>query len=67
MYSFFYLLFPLSSLLVRVQVIADSLGLASMLNKTPIVVGNCPGFVVNRVFFPYFQSATLLVDSGISP
>ncbi|HVT34833.1 MAG TPA: fatty acid oxidation complex subunit alpha FadB [Nevskiaceae bacterium] len=27
---------------------------ASAMGKTPIVVKNCPGFLVNRILFPYF-------------
>jgi enoyl-CoA hydratase/3-hydroxyacyl-CoA dehydrogenase len=49
------------------QAVADSLGVATLLGKTPIVVGNCPGFAANRIFFPYFQSAALLVDFGVDP
>ena len=30
-------------------------------------VGNCTGFAVNRVFFPYTMSACLLVDAGLDP
>ncbi len=30
-------------------------------------VGNCPGFAVNRIFFPYFQGAALLADLGVDP
>ena len=46
------------------QALVDSLALATAMRKTPIVVGNCPGFCVNRIFFPYFQSAMFLVDLG---
>ncbi|KAL6070666.1 3-hydroxybutyryl-CoA epimerase [Balamuthia mandrillaris] len=53
---------------VSPQVISDTLYFAqNLLRKTPIVVGNCPGFTVNRIFFPYFQAAALLVDAGLSP
>ena len=31
------------------------------------MVGNCTGFAVNRVFFPYTQAACLLVDLGLDP
>jgi hypothetical protein len=33
----------------------------------PLVVGNCTGFAVNRVFFPYTMSACLLLDLGCDP
>lgn len=38
-----------------VQVILDTLEYATRIKKTPVVVGNCTGFAVNRVFFPYTQ------------
>lgn len=39
-----------------VQVILDTLEFSSRIKKTPVVVGNCTGFAVNRVFFPYTQA-----------
>lgn len=47
------------------QCIVDTLGLSKQIKKTPVVVGNCTGFAVNRVFFPYTMSAFLLVDAGL--
>lgn len=49
------------------QVILDTLEYGSAIKKTPVVVGNCTGFAVNRVFFPYTQAACLLVDMGLDP
>lgn len=43
------------------------IALAKRMKKTPVVVGNCIGFLVNRIFFPYGQCAGLLVDHGIDP
>ena len=37
------------------QVVLDTLEFGSKIKKTPVVVGNCTGFAVNRVFFPYTQ------------
>jgi 3-hydroxybutyryl-CoA dehydrogenase len=37
------------------------------LDKTPIEVPDVPGFVVNRLLFPYLFSAVALVDGGMSP
>jgi len=48
-------------------VILDTLEFGSKIKKTPVVVGNCTGFAVNRVFFPYTQAACLLVDIGLDP
>ncbi|KAH9683512.1 peroxisomal fatty acid beta-oxidation multifunctional protein MFP2 [Citrus sinensis] len=46
------------------QVIVDLLDIGKKIKKTPIVVGNCTGFAVNRMFFPYTQAAFLLVERG---
>ncbi|GMY27768.1 glyoxysomal fatty acid beta-oxidation multifunctional protein MFP-a [Fagus crenata] len=46
------------------QVIVDLLDLGKKIKKTPVVVGNCTGFAVNRMFFPYTQAALLLVERG---
>lgn len=34
------------------------------MGKTPIVVNDCPGFLVNRVLFPYFAGFSKLVIDG---
>ncbi|KAJ4783360.1 Peroxisomal fatty acid beta-oxidation multifunctional protein [Rhynchospora pubera] len=47
------------------QVVVDLLDLAKKIRKTPVVVNNCTGFAVNRMFFPYTQAAILLVDHGV--
>lgn len=49
------------------QVILDTIELGSKIKKTPVVVGNCTGFAVNRVFFPYTMAACMLVDMGLNP
>eukprot|EP00898_Chlorokybus_atmophyticus_P001562 jgi/Chlat1/2406/Chrsp17S02663 len=47
------------------QVILDTIELGKRIKKTPVVVGNCVGFAVNRVFFPYTTTAAFLVDLGV--
>jgi enoyl-CoA hydratase/3-hydroxyacyl-CoA dehydrogenase len=47
--------------------IAACLQMSKRIKKTPVVVGNCVGFTANRAFFPYGQSAGLLVDAGADP
>ncbi|CAI7825061.1 unnamed protein product, partial [Closterium sp. NIES-53] len=47
------------------QAILDLITLGKNIKKTPVVVGNCTGFAVNRVFFPYTMAACLLVDLGV--
>jgi len=49
------------------QVVLDVMKFGARIGKTCVVVGNCTGFAVNRVFFPYNQAACLLVDIGFDP
>ncbi len=37
---------------------------AKKMGKTPIVVNDCPGFLVNRILFTYFAGFTLLLRDG---
>ncbi|XP_057417250.1 peroxisomal fatty acid beta-oxidation multifunctional protein MFP2 [Lotus japonicus] len=46
------------------QIIVDLLDISKKIKKTPVVVGNCTGFAVNRIFFPYTQAALFLVERG---
>ncbi len=46
--------------------IASLVDLVRRLGKTPIVVNEGPGFLVNRVLFPYLDEATRLVFEGNS-
>ncbi|KAE7998040.1 hypothetical protein FH972_002619 [Carpinus fangiana] len=46
------------------QVVVDLLDVVEKIKKTPVVVGDCTGFAVNRMLFPYAQAATLLVERG---
>ncbi len=47
------------------RAVATTVGYALALGKTPIVVKDCPGFLVNRVLFPYFAGFTGLVEDGV--
>eukprot|EP00899_Mesostigma_viride_P016309 jgi/Mesvir1/2467/Mv09996-RA.2 len=49
------------------QVLLDTIALGKAIKKVPVVVGNCTGFAVNRVFFPYTSTASLLADLGVDP
>jgi 3-hydroxyacyl-CoA dehydrogenase / enoyl-CoA hydratase / 3-hydroxybutyryl-CoA epimerase len=44
-----------------------ALGLASRLNKVPLVVRDGPGFYTSRVVMAYIQEALLMLAEGISP
>jgi 3-hydroxyacyl-CoA dehydrogenase len=45
-------------------VIATSMGLAKTLGKVGVLVGNCRGFVGNRMFHPYQREAQFLLEEG---
>jgi 3-hydroxyacyl-CoA dehydrogenase len=45
-------------------VIATSLALAKRLGKVGVVVGNCRGFVGNRMYGPYQREAQFLLEEG---
>jgi 3-hydroxyacyl-CoA dehydrogenase/enoyl-CoA hydratase/3-hydroxybutyryl-CoA epimerase/enoyl-CoA isomerase len=47
------------------RAIATTVAYALAMGKTPIVVNDCPGFLVNRVLFPYFAGFTALVNEGV--
>ena len=44
--------------------IATSMALAKKLGKVGVLVGNCRGFVGNRMFGPYLREAQFLVEEG---
>ena len=46
------------------EVIATSMELAKKLGKVGVLVGNCRGFVGNRMFDPYVREAQFLVEEG---
>src|SRR2546430_16551321 len=48
------------------EVIATSLKLAKRLGKVGVVVGNCFGFVANRMLAYYMREADLLLEEGAS-
>jgi 3-hydroxyacyl-CoA dehydrogenase/enoyl-CoA hydratase/3-hydroxybutyryl-CoA epimerase/3-hydroxyacyl-CoA dehydrogenase/enoyl-CoA hydratase/3-hydroxybutyryl-CoA epimerase/enoyl-CoA isomerase len=41
--------------------------LAKRIGKTPIVVRDCPGFLVNRILFPYINESLTLLEEGANP
>lgn len=46
--------------------IASLVAFAKRIGKMPIVVGDGPGFLVNRLLFPYMNEAIELIQEGIS-
>ena len=47
--------------------VATLVALAKRLGKSPIVVRDGPGFLVNRILFPYLNEAMLLLEEGADP
>lgn len=41
--------------------------LAKRIGKSPIVVRDCPGFLVNRILFPYINESLALLEEGAEP
>lgn len=48
------------------QTVARAATLALRLGKYPIVVKDCPGFLVNRILAPYLNEAAYLLSDGAS-
>ncbi len=48
-------------------VLATAVRLVRDLRKTPVVVRNREGFLVNRLFLPYLKEAFLLLEEGARP
>jgi 3-hydroxyacyl-CoA dehydrogenase len=49
------------------EVIATSMALAKRLKKVGVLVGNCRGFVGNRMLAPYRREAEFLIEEGAAP
>lgn len=49
------------------EVLATALGFAKKLSKVGVVAGNCPGFIGNRMLFPYMYEAQFLIEEGALP
>jgi 3-hydroxyacyl-CoA dehydrogenase/enoyl-CoA hydratase/3-hydroxybutyryl-CoA epimerase/3-hydroxyacyl-CoA dehydrogenase/enoyl-CoA hydratase/3-hydroxybutyryl-CoA epimerase/enoyl-CoA isomerase len=49
------------------ETVVTLVALAKRLGKTPIVVRDCPGFLVNRILFPYLNESLVLLEEGASP
>lgn len=51
-------------LATEAQTLDDVVGFAESLRKTPVVVKECAGFLVNRLLFPYLNEAVLCLQEG---
>ncbi|HBO96418.1 MAG: fatty acid oxidation complex subunit alpha FadB [Pseudomonadales bacterium] len=46
------------------EAVATTVAYAKKMGKTPVVVNDCPGFLVNRVLFPYFGGFGMILRDG---
>lgn len=49
------------------ETVVTLVALAKKIGKSPIVVKDCPGFLVNRILFPYLNEALVLLEEGATP
>ena len=49
------------------ETLATAVAFAKRLRKVGVVVGNAPGFVGNRLMFPYMYEAQFVVEEGETP
>jgi 3-hydroxyacyl-CoA dehydrogenase/enoyl-CoA hydratase/3-hydroxybutyryl-CoA epimerase/enoyl-CoA isomerase len=47
--------------------VATLVALTKKIGKTPIVVRDCPGFLVNRILFPYINESLALLEEVAAP
>lgn len=48
------------------RIVADVVGVLTALDKAPVVVGDGPGFVANRIQFAMFKEAATIVEQGLA-
>ncbi len=49
------------------ETVVTLVALSKKIGKTPIVVKDCPGFLVNRILFPYINESLVLLEEGANP
>ena len=50
----------------RAEVIATAMAMGKKLKKVAVLARNCPGFIGNRMVFPYAREAQFMVEEGAS-
>jgi len=45
--------------------LATAVGVAGRIGKTPVLVNDTPGFLVNRILVPYLAEALVVANEGI--
>jgi 3-hydroxyacyl-CoA dehydrogenase/enoyl-CoA hydratase/3-hydroxybutyryl-CoA epimerase/enoyl-CoA isomerase len=48
------------------RAVAAVVSYALKMGKTPVVVNDCPGFLINRILFPYFGGFASLLNDGVN-
>ncbi|XP_012986566.2 peroxisomal bifunctional enzyme [Esox lucius] len=49
------------------EAVATAMVLGKRMGKVSVAVGNCPGFVGNRMLKPYMEQANFLLEEGATP
>ncbi|XP_030642344.1 peroxisomal bifunctional enzyme [Chanos chanos] len=49
------------------EAVATAMSLGKKMGKVSVAVGNCPGFVGNRMLMPYVEQANFLLEEGATP
>uniref|UniRef100_A0A8C8G483 Peroxisomal bifunctional enzyme n=1 Tax=Oncorhynchus tshawytscha TaxID=74940 RepID=A0A8C8G483_ONCTS len=49
------------------EAVATAMQLGKRMGKVSVAVGNCPGFVGNRMLKPYLEQANFLLEEGATP
>jgi 3-hydroxyacyl-CoA dehydrogenase len=49
------------------ETVDDAVAFAESLRKLPVVVKECPGFLVNRLLMPYLNEAVLALEESAAP
>ncbi|KAM4609368.1 peroxisomal bifunctional enzyme [Polymixia lowei] len=49
------------------EAVATAMQLGKRMGKVAVAVGNCPGFVGNRMLKPYLEQANFLLEEGATP
>jgi len=57
----------ISGLDTQKEIIEEVKAVVKMIKKIPVVVSDCPGFLVNRILLAYVGEATLCAQEGIAP
>ena len=47
------------------KTLESAAALVRRMGKTPIIVGDCPGFLVNRILLPYLIESTWMFEEGV--